>query len=38
MNTYSDTNLCKRLKLRAKGLSIDEYNEWVEWSNSRRFR
>ena len=38
MNTSSDFSLCGRLKLRAKGLSIDEYNEWVKWINSRRFR
>ena len=37
MSEVRTTGRCVYLELSSKGFSIDEYNEWVEWSNNRRF-
>ncbi len=38
MNTYIDQGNCIGRELRDKGLSVEEYNEWAEWYNSKRLR
>ena len=38
MNKYHDNNLCLSLELDRRGLSAKEYNEWVDWYNSKRLR